>query len=315
MCQEADDVLLLPFTPVDLDTRIRLAMKRRFMKNAGRSGPRRGGMFAGRYKVDREIYCGSYSSVYLAFDISVGGHSDPVALKIYSPSPVQTRSGKFISLFLHETHRHFHLNHPKITRLLDFGQTNGLYFLVTEYVPGESLADILATRGALEQSALIRIGVDIAEVLIHLQHKGLIHRDVKPDNIIVTPEGDARLIDFGLARSQDDLPAAPHDTIDGTPMYVAPELILDAAVADSPADVYALGITLFHAATGRFPFADTDDSDRAERGLTDIPLSLRDAAPGVEPALSQLVDRMLASQPGRRPTPEQLRNALLRLME
>jgi len=311
---DTDEFLLLPFRPIELRAKARLVMKRRLMRGLKAPAVPSGGLFAGKYRIDRELCCGGNSSVYLAHDITSRKGAIPVALKAYSPSPKQAKSRKFLSLFLREAHRHFWLDHPNIVRLLDFGQTNGLYFLVTEYVAGKSLAETIVQRGPLEKPALLRLGQDMAEALHYLDQNRIMHRDIKVGNIMIGTDGKTKLIDFGLARAAWDAAPGAEGTIDGTPMYLAPEVIRGEHDIDIRTDVYALGMTLFHAATGSYPFPDGEMHTLCQHHLTTPPVALHDVAGHLPGTLCEVVDRMLAKRRHRRPTPERLKRVFARLI-
>jgi len=145
------------------------------------------------------------------------------------------------------------LNHNNIVQAIDVGEAGGLYYFVMEYVEGKTLYDDLSKGKVFKESEAIEVVIQIANALAHSHDQGMIHRDVKPKNIMINTEGIVKLADMGLARETSDLKAAKHEEgkAFGTPYYIAPEQIRGEVSIDGRADIYALGATLFHMVTGR----------------------------------------------------------------
>jgi serine/threonine-protein kinase len=163
------------------------------------------------------------------------------------------------------------LNHNNIVQAIDVGEADGLYFFVMEYVEGKTLYDDLSKGKVFKESDAIEVVIQIANALAHAHDQGMIHRDVKPKNIMINTEGIVKLADMGLARETSDLKAAKHEEgkAFGTPYYIAPEQIRGEVSIDGRADIYALGATLFHMVTGRVPFEATTPSEVMRKHLKD----------------------------------------------
>ncbi len=231
----------------------------------------------GGYRLLRKIGQGGMCAVYLGFRIADPARNIPsqirsdasadhgmgissqahqkVAIKILPPSEAETK--KTVDRFYQEATSGAQLNHPNIVKNLGFGQDRktGLHYLVLEYVDGPSAMDLLETQGPLSVPDAVHITLEIAHGLEHAHAHNIIHRDIKPDNILITKTGIPKLADMGLAKRTDQpshLTAARQAF--GTPYYMPYEQALSAKTVDEKADIYALGATLYHLATGRVPF-------------------------------------------------------------
>ena len=226
-----------------------------------------------------------------------------VALKVLSPR--LSRNSEFVARFLREARSAGKLNHPNIVAAIDVGEDEGFYYFAMEYVDGETLAMVLAREGRLPEARALAIATDVARALDHAHHKGLIHRDIKPDNVMVTADGRARVTDFGLARAIDpDEAGADVDRFMGTPSYVAPEQIRSEADIDCRGDIFSLGITLFEMLTGEVPFRGANPMAVAATILTEPLPSIRKLRSEVSAAAERIVGKMTAKErQGRYATP------------
>ncbi len=178
----------------------------------------------------------------------------PVAIKIlprrYSENP------EYVERFYKEGQAAAKLNHPNIVQAIDVGEAGGYHYFVMEYVEGHTLYDELAKGKVFSEAEALRIIIQIARALAHAHERGLIHRDVKPKNIMITEDGSVKLADMGLARLATDEQAAQAEAgrAFGTPYYISPEQIRGEVDIDFRADIYSLGATLYHLVTGRVPF-------------------------------------------------------------
>lgn len=204
----------------------------------------------GRYDLLEAVGKGGCGSVYRARDRETG---TTVAVKVLAENLAE--NPKLHYRFVQEFQAATKLEHPNIVRALDFGLDGKTTFLVMEYVEGRSLGDLIAKHKRLPESSAVKIITQIAQAL-HYAHKcQIIHRDVKPDNILLRPDGRAKLADFGLAKDTGaDKDLTRPSTALGTPHFMAPEQYEDAKTADIRADVYSLGATLYMAVTGKVPF-------------------------------------------------------------
>ncbi len=251
-------------------------------------------LFGTRYRLKFELGGGSMAAVYLAEDTR---HGRAVALKLLRPEYAATLAAE---RFLREIEIAARLQHPHIVPLLDSGEVAGHLYLVLPFVEGESLRRRLVREGRLAPGEVIRIVADVAEALAYAHAKGIIHRDIKPDNILMSGRH-ALVTDFGVAKAVSAATLAPRDlTIGvalGTPAYMAPEQATASPGLDQRVDVYALGVMAYELLTGRPPFERPSAQAVLTAHVMEPPVPLREARPEVSPALAALVDRCLAKRP------------------
>jgi len=194
------------------------------------------------------------------------------------------------------------LDHPNVVRALAQGEQDGVPYIVLEYVPGENLDDRLKQKGALTVEEAVALFVQVAEGLRYLHANQILHRDIKPSNIFLTPNGQAKLGDFGLLKSQkDDIHLTGPRQAMGTIEYGAPEQFEDAKNVDQRCDLYSLGATLYTALTGKFPFGNAGQLQILQRKVFNQFVPLRVLRPSLDPAIDRLVNRCLDSRPNQRP--------------
>lgn len=263
---------------------------------------RSGTVLAGRYEIRREVGRGGQSIVYAAFDRTVGHE---VAIKVLAPAPAAARS--VVERLRREVELVRGLVHHGIVAVHDYLEENGLGCIVMELVDGPNLADLVRRDGPLETRAAARIADDVAEALAFAHGHGVLHRDVKPQNILLDPTGRARLTDFGSARREGLGTVSWTATFVGTVAYAAPEVFAGRR-GDARADLYALGLTLFLGLTGRLPERSSPHLPPAPRPEGFHPRGTR---PDVPEWLDALVARATAALPGHRfPSATALREAL-----
>ena len=205
----------------------------------------------GRYQVLEEIASGGQGSVYRVFDPDTG---QIVALKVLHPSLAGDRS--YIERFHREARLAASINHPNVVRIFEVGEDNGRHFMSLEFLP-ESLARIVESGGALPVDRAAEFGAQIADGLAAAHALGIVHRDIKPQNVLIGPDGTAKVTDFGIARAAAMTTMTATGAMMGTPHYMSPEQARGQR-ADIRADIYALGIVLYQMLTGKVPFdADT----------------------------------------------------------
>ena len=224
-----------------------------------------------------------------------------VAIKVL---PRSKSTPEAIASFTREIRAQAKLNHENLVRALDAGEDGNVYYLVTEYVPGMDLRKLVRARGPLDMEAAASIISQVAAGLQHAHEQGLIHRDVKPGNILVTPDGHAKLSDLGLAGTLEG--AAEKDPrfgkIVGTADYLSPDHI-ESPKSPTPAwDIYSLGCTLYYAVTGKVPFpgGSTSDKARAHCNLRVRPLDPRRLNPGVSAEFVEVMADMMAKKAAER---------------
>src|SRR3954447_16882908 len=215
-------------------------------------------VFNGRYELHRRLARGGMADVFLARDQLL---DRPVAVKVLFPEFATDPS--FVERFRRDAQSAANLNHPNIVSVYDWGQEQGTYFIVMEYVHGLSLATILSTEGPLHPQRAAEVTSDIAAALGFAHRNGVIHRDVKPGNVLISPQGQVKVADFGIARAmgagtEDNLTQA--GSVMGTATYFSPEQA-QGLTLDPRSDLYSLGVVLYEMTTGRPPF--TGDSPAA----------------------------------------------------
>jgi len=192
------------------------------------------------------------------------------------------------------------LDHPNLVRALDAGHDGKVYYLVTELVDGVDLRKQVLKYGTLDEVAAAAVVSQVARGLAYAHTEGLVHRDVKPGNILVTPAGRAKLLDVGLAGSVLESESTRLGRVVGTMDYMAPEQIRSPDTVGPAADVYGLGCTLYFVLAGQVPFPGGTRQDKARRQLTETPAPIQKFAPGVSDAFCRVVEAMMEKDPFQR---------------
>jgi len=205
--------------------------------------------FSNRYEVVRALARGGMAEVYLARDQLL---DRPVAVKVLFPE--YAREASFVERFRREAQAAANLSHPNIVAIYDWGQEDSTYFIVMEYVDGQSLRDLLRSRDRLSPQESAQIGADIAGALGYANRAGVVHRDVKPGNVLITPSGIVKVTDFGIARSGTSEGLTQTGSVMGTATYFSPEQAQGLPV-DGRSDVYSLGVVLYEMVCGSPPFS------------------------------------------------------------
>ncbi len=220
-----------------------------------------------------------------------------------------------ITNFLREIRAQAKLDHPNLVRL-SYADTDGdTYFLVTEFVPGSDLRRLVHYHGPLPQAKAALLVSQAASALEYAHGEGLIHRDVKPGNILITPSGHAKLTDLGLAffaEDQESYSQSKPKHIVGTADFLAPEIIVAPNEVRSISDIYSLGCTLYYAVTGKVPFPGGETSDKLRRQLEEVPLSPQRLSPGIDSAFADVIAAMMEKRPEDRVATAEEVVALLR---
>jgi serine/threonine protein kinase len=249
------------------------------------------------FEIIRELGRGGMGVVYEALERPLQRR---VALKLLNPARTQQPDAE--ERFLKEARNIAQLSHPSIIKIYRAGVDDGRYFLALEYVEGRPLDNVLACE-RLTPAQNLAILRDVAEALAHAHQRGIVHRDVKPGNVFVRPDGRAVLGDFGLAKDLDPSVSSltAEGVVVGTPAYMSPEQAL--SQEPTPAtDVYALGVLAFEMISGRVPFTADSAVSMLMKQIHEPPPPLVDLAPpGVPASLIELVQQMLEKTPARRP--------------
>ena len=248
---------------------------------------------AGRYSIDSELGRGGMGVVYLAREV----HLDRlVAIKLLPPEKAGHRDLR--DRFLREARLAAKLSHPHIIPIHAVDDVDGFVFYVMSYVDGETLAQRVRSRGPMSASDGVRVLREVAWALAYAHSHGLVHRDVKPDNILIESKtGRALVADFGIAAPVGN---ASSDGISGTPEFMSPEQALGGDI-DARSDLYGLGATAFYAFSGRVPFEGRTATEILARQVTEAPPPLASLGLSVPRKLASLVDRCLAKDPANRP--------------
>jgi serine/threonine-protein kinase len=204
-----------------------------------------------KFRIEELLGTGGFAAVYRATHLLL---RIPVALKLLKPEVVRTRP--FLAELLCEEARFAaQLNHPNVVRVFDVTHTPQITYIIMEFIEGESLAETIHAEGPLALKRVLAIGLDVCRGLQAAAAQGMIHRDIKPANILMTKPGLAKIVDLGLAQQRNAGTKEPESSmVVGTPAYMAPEQALQPDQVDFRADIYSLGVTLYHAALGRPPF-------------------------------------------------------------
>ncbi len=266
------------------------------------------GALPGRYVLQDEIGRGGMATVYRALDMTL---DRSVAVKMLHPQIC--REPEFVERFLDMELRIARLFHPHLVTIFDAGRTDETCFVVMEDVSGGSLRDLLAVGSRPSAAEVLRIVSQVAEALELLHAEGIIHGDIKPDNVLLDDDGNAKLVDFGIAHLATTTGAIDPARVGGSAPYLAPEQI-EHGKADARSDVYALGLLAYELLSGRKPFDGGNWVEVATQRLARDPAPLVEARPDLPPEVSWTVMRALARDPERRfQSAEQFRQAIERV--
>jgi eukaryotic-like serine/threonine-protein kinase len=247
----------------------------------------RGTTLAGRYEIIEELGAGGMGRVYRAEDTKV---KQEVAIKLIKPEITTDR--KTIERFRKELKTARMIAHRNVCRMFDLGEDKGTYFITMEYVPGEDLKSFIRRARRLDVGTAISIAKQICEGLAEAHRLGVVHRDLKPGNIMIDKEGNARIMDFGIARSLKERGITGAGMMIGTPEYMSPEQV-EGSEVDQRSDLYSLGIILYEMLTGRAPFEGDTPLSVALKHKSEAPRNPKELNAQIPDSLSQAIQKCL----------------------
>jgi len=261
------------------------------------------------FELLEKIGQGGMGTVYRARQLSMGR---VIALKVLSRR--LARNETYVRRFFREARAAAKLNHPNIVQGIDVGKSGGYYYFAMEYINGETVAEKIAREGPLPEAEALAVCAQVAHALEHAHSRAnIIHRDVKPQNILIDPSGTAKLADLGLAREaiRGDAAVTFSGVTLGTPDYISPEQIRGEVDLDGRCDVYSLGATLFHMVTGKPPFTGQTANVTMAKHLTDMVPDPSGIRPGISPGTTAIIRRaMQKDKESRYQTAEEMARAI-----
>jgi eukaryotic-like serine/threonine-protein kinase len=254
---------------------------------------RRGTIFAGRYRLERKLGSGGMADVWLAEDQELGRK---VAIKMLHER--YANDTQFVERFRREATHAAGLSHPNVVSIYDRGEAEGSYFIVMEYVEGRTLKELIVTRGPCPVPVAVSYVRQVLAALRYAHRNGIVHRDIKPHNVLVDHEGRVKVADFGIARAGSSQMTEAGSII-GTAQYLSPEQARGAPV-DESSDLYSTGIVLYELLTGTVPFTGETPVEIAMKHLSQVPEAPSKIRPEIPRDLDLVVLRALAKEPGDR---------------
>ena len=263
----------------------------------------------GDYELVGKLGQGAMGTVYLAKQIST---SRQVALKILPQEMAQDE--EFLERFRREARAASRITHTNVVAAYDVGVADNYHYIAMEFVDGPNLETILQKKGKYNEASLLKITLDMCAALEAAEAQGIVHRDIKPANILMNSQGMAKLTDMGLASaSKGDQRVTMAGFAVGTPYYISPEQAKGVRDVDGRSDIYSLGVTLYHLATGTLPFSGTNPVLIMTQHVSEVPQPPNERDPSISKPLSSLIQKMMAKDPDDRPqTAKQLREAVER---
>jgi eukaryotic-like serine/threonine-protein kinase len=247
-----------------------------------------------RYEVDKPLGRGGMAQVFRGTDRVLGR---TVAIKVLDQK--HRNDAKFVTRFRREAQAAAGINHPNVVSVFDTGSEDGLHYIVMEYVDGETLDDVLAREKVLPPERVVAIAEPVARALDAAHQKGMVHRDVKPGNIMLDRSGTVKVVDFGIARAAADDTLTQTGIVLGTAAYLSPEQAQGVAV-DPRSDVYSLGCVLYEMLTGRKPFTGDSALAIAYKHVREDPAPPSQVNPDIPPELEAVVMTAMAKDPAQR---------------
>jgi eukaryotic-like serine/threonine-protein kinase len=250
---------------------------------------------AGRYEIKHVLGTGGMSSVYCAFDTLLERN---VALKVLHDQ--YGGDEEYVERFRREARSVAQLSHPNIVTVIDRGEEDGKQFIVFEIIEGENLKELVERGGPLPVRRALELGLEVGRALAFAHGQGLVHRDVKPQNVLLNDEGRAKVTDFGIARVLDAVGQTETGTVLGTSHYIAPEQARGEQI-DAQTDIYSFGVVLYELLTGELPYPGDNFLTVAMKHVNDPSPSVLDRRPDTPLRLASLIERCMAKLPADRP--------------
>ncbi len=301
------DFICKPFQPGELMAKVAVALRRYYETQDYEGGLPLGTRIANRYEIIAHIDSGGFSKVYRVRDVTAT-EEKLHALKVFSFPYAQHSNRQFLYTILREVYQLCKLDHPCIVKVLDFGQFGSIIYIVMEYVHGKPMDILVDRRGAFTEMNSAFVGFELARTLEYMDSKDILHRDIKPDNIMVTYEGDVKLVDFGLAKQRGEQTlSVKRDEFHGTAQFVSPEHI-EGREIDIESDIYSLGTSLYFLSTGIKPFDGPDLTNILKRQLSEVPPPVKEINPELTQEFSNLLAAMMEKKPEDRPSIEEIRH-------
>ena len=247
----------------------------------------------GRYRVVRKLGGGGMADVYLCEDLTLGRHvAIKVLLQRYLDDPT------FVERFRREAKAAAGLNQQNLVSIYDWGEVDGTYYIVMEYVEGETLKDLIRRRGRLSGNEAVAVALQLLAAIDFAHRSGIVHRDIKPQNVMLDRAGTVKVMDFGIARAGDS-GMTEAGSILGTAQYLAPEQAKGHPV-DERSDLYSVGVVLYEMLTGTVPFKGDSAVTVALKHVNEVPREPSELVPGMPYALNQIVLKAMAKHPADR---------------
>lgn len=247
----------------------------------------------GRYRVVRKLGGGGMADVYLCEDLTLGRH---VAIKVLLQRYLNDET--FVERFRREAKAAAGLNQQNLVSIYDWGEVDGTYYIVMEYVEGETLKDLIRRRGRLSGNESVNITMQLLAAIDFAHRSGIVHRDIKPQNVMIDRGGTCKVMDFGIARAGDS-GMTEAGSILGTAQYLAPEQAKGYPV-DERSDLYSVGVCLYEMLTGTVPFKGDSAVTVALKHVNEVPVEPAELVPGLPYSLNQIVLKAMAKDPANR---------------
>ncbi len=275
------------------------------------SGDMLGRVIKGRYKLIDEIGRGSFATVYIVRDTKTN-HVFAMKAMLYEPSD----DGELLARFQREAHILLTLHDPHIVRIFEYGDESDLHYILMDYIDGQNLKYHTLTSGPMEPARALDYARQIAEGLDTAYKNGVVHRDIKPQNIVINSQGVAKITDFGLARSRETVTLTQSNVFMGTAYYIPPEQAESGRSADIRSDLYSVAAVLFEMLSGHPPYEGDTAVDIVVKHMNDKVPSICNIRPELPRELDQFMQKAMAKLPADRfSTPREFINALEKLQE